>query len=69
MDFRRKPYRVEVWEEHWKTDSANTSNEQGGYWEEVRSVVIGDSNSDFQGMLYNPILIRNVDGTITFTFL
>lgn len=68
MDFRRKPYRVEVWEEHWKTDSANTSNEQGGYWEEVRSVVIGDSNSDFQGMLYNPILIRNVDGTITFTF-
>lgn len=68
MDFKRKPYRVEVWEKHWKDDSANTSNEQGGYWEEVRSVVIGDSESDFKGMLFNPVLTRNVNGTVQFTF-
>lgn len=71
MDFKRKPYKIEVWEDKWieaNPDSPAEILERGGYWGEVRSVRIGDSESDSLSRAFNPILKRDVNGEITFSF-
>lgn len=71
LDLKKKPYIIEVWEDRWvpyTEDLPAVVKERGGYWTEVKSVRIGDSDSDFLGKAFNPILTRNVSGEIHFEF-
>ena len=71
LDLKKKPYIIEVWEDRWvpyTEDLPAVVKARGGYWTEVKSVRIGDSDSDFLGKAFNPILTRNVSGEIHFEF-
>ena len=71
MDLKRKPYKIEIWEDKWieaNPDSPPIILEHGGYWSEVRSVRLGDSESSSLSRAFKPILVRDVNGEITLTF-
>lgn len=71
MDLKKKPYKIEVWEDKWieaSLDSPAAIKKQGGYWEEIRSVRIGDSNIKSFGSAFDPLLKREVSGEITLEF-
>ena len=71
MDLKRKPYKIEIWEDKWieaNPDSPEEIKKRGGYWTEIRSVRIGDSENTSLSRAFNPILVRNVNGEITLTF-
>lgn len=71
----KNPYIIEVWEDKYIRYDEPKIIKKGeeektyyGYWDEIRSVRVGDSEIDQLGFAFSPILHRNVNGEITFTF-
>lgn len=58
MSILKTEYRIEVWQDVWN----------GTSWDEVKSVVVGAHDMEFQGRAFDPILVRNANGEIKFSF-
>ena len=65
MSINKTPYKLEVWEDVWVTDA---TYEIGGYINEVRSVMIGADDMDYDGQAYDIVLTRDIFGTVTLKF-